>query len=61
MKTLDTKIGNDQFFDIDMGNFAKSSRWMGWSKNVFSHSLSLQPTPVGRFSSAFAIDIIHPA
>ena len=27
----------------------------------FSHSLTLQPTPVGRFSSAFAVDITHPA
>jgi hypothetical protein len=27
----------------------------------FPHSLSLQPTPVGRLSSAFAVDITHPA
>jgi hypothetical protein len=36
------KFGNDQIFD--MTNFDESSRWMGWSKNEFSHSLSLQAT-----------------
>ena len=27
----------------------------------FSHSLALEPTPVGAFSSAFAVDLIAPA
>jgi hypothetical protein len=32
------KFGNDQIFD--MTNFDETSRWMGWSKNEFSHSLA---------------------
>jgi len=36
------KFGNDQIFD--MTNFDETSRWMGWSKNEFSHSLTLEPT-----------------
>jgi len=42
VKSADTKYGNDQIFD--MGNFDKSSRRMRWSKNEFSHRLSLQAT-----------------
>jgi hypothetical protein len=51
--------------------FDETSRWMGWLKNEFSHSLSPEPTTIGRFhrrqgyngqaSSAFAVDIAHPA
>jgi hypothetical protein len=37
VKSADTKFGNDHIFD--MANFGESSRWMGWSKNEFSHSL----------------------
>jgi hypothetical protein len=59
VKNADMKFGNDQIFD--MRNLDEASRWMGWSKNEFSHKLSLEPTPVGRFSSAFAVDIAHPA
>ena len=59
VKSTDTKFGNDHIFD--MANFDESSKWIEWSKNEFSHSLSLQPTPVGRLSSAFAVDIIRPA
>jgi len=33
------KFGNDQIFD--MTNFDETSRWMGWSKNEFSHSLAI--------------------
>jgi len=36
------KFGNDQIFD--MTNFDETSRWMGWSKNEFSHSLALEQT-----------------
>jgi len=50
VKSADTNVGNDQFFD--MGNFDESSRWMGWSKNEFSHSLSLQATRDDALSSA---------
>ena len=59
MKTPDTKIGNDQFFD--MGNIDEMSRWTGWFKIEFLHSLLLQPTLVGRLSSAFAVDTAGPA
>ena len=59
VKSADTKFGNDHIFN--MANFDETSRWMRWSKNEFLHRLSLQPTPVGRLSSAFAVDIKHPA
>ena len=59
VKSADMKFGNDQIFCVR--HFDETSRWMGWSKNEFSHSLSLQPTPVGRLSSAFAVDITAPA
>jgi hypothetical protein len=42
VKSADMKFGNDQIFD--MTNFDETSRWMGWSKNEFSHSLTLEPT-----------------
>jgi hypothetical protein len=45
VKTVLRKVGNDQF--CDMGNVVKMSRWIGWSKNEFSHSLSPEPTAVG--------------
>jgi hypothetical protein len=53
VKSADMKFGNDQIFD--MTNFDESSRWMEWSKNEFSHSLSLEPTAVGAVSSAVAV------
>jgi len=31
-----------------MTHFDESSKWIGWSKNEFSHRLSLQPTPMNR-------------
>jgi hypothetical protein len=46
VKSADTKFGNDHIFD--MANFDETSRWMGWSKIEFSHSLSLQATPINR-------------
>ena len=43
MKSVGVKFGNDQIsFE---GRFDESSREMGWSKNEFSHSLALEPTP----------------
>jgi len=47
VKSTDTKFGNDHIFD--MANFDESSKWIEWSKNEFSHSLSLQATRAGRF------------
>ncbi len=40
VKSVEGKFGNDQIFD--MGSFDESSRWIGWSRNVFSHCLALQ-------------------
>ena len=40
VKSAEVKYGNDQIFK--MRNFDESSRWTGWSKNEFSHRLSLQ-------------------
>jgi hypothetical protein len=31
-----------------MTHFDKTTRWLGWSKIEFSHSRSLQPTPMNR-------------
>jgi hypothetical protein len=45
VKSADMKFSNDQIFD--MANFGESSRWMGWLKNEFSHSLSPEPTAIG--------------
>jgi hypothetical protein len=55
VKSADMKFGNDQIFD--MTNFDESSRWMEWSKNEFSHSLSPEPTAVGACSSAIAVHV----
>jgi hypothetical protein len=38
VKSVGMNFGNDHIFD--MANFDETSRWMGWSKNKFSHSLS---------------------
>ena len=59
VKSADTKYGNDQIFD--MGNFDKSSRRMRWSKNEFSHRLSLQATRDGVSSSASRFTLVGPA
>jgi hypothetical protein len=59
VKTVSRKFGNDQFFD--MKNFAEMSRRIQWSKNEFSHSLSPEPTPIGRRSSAVAVNIADTA
>jgi hypothetical protein len=63
------KFGNDQI--IAAWHFDETSRWIGWSKNEFSHSLSLQATRDGVFlrrpgygglaSSAIADHVINPA
>jgi hypothetical protein len=42
VKSADMNFGNDHIFD--MANFDETSRWIGWSKNEFSHSLALEPT-----------------
>jgi len=47
VKSADANFGNDPIFN--MRNFDESSRWIGWLKNEFSHSLSLQATRDGRF------------
>ena len=59
MKSVGVKFGNDQIFDME--NFDEVSRRIEWSKNEFSHSLSLQATRDGVSSSAFAEDVISPA
>jgi hypothetical protein len=59
VKSIGVKFGNDQIFD--MANFDETSRRIEWSKNEFSHRLSLEPTPVVALSSAFAVDITGPA
>jgi hypothetical protein len=38
VKSADGKFGDDQIFDME--NFDEISRWIGWSKNEFSHSLA---------------------
>jgi hypothetical protein len=50
VKSIGAEFGNDQIFD--MGNFDETSRRIEWSKNEFSHRLSLQATRDGAFSSA---------
>ena len=59
VKSADMKFGNDQIFD--MTNFDETSRWMGWSKNEFSHSLSLQATRGDVSSSASRFTLVGPA
>ena len=59
VKTLGSKIGNDQI--LASAHFDEMSRRIGWSKNEFLHRLSLQPTPVGVVSSAFAVHVSSPA
>ena len=59
MKTLAFNFGNDQI--SVMRNVVKMSRRIRWSENEFSHRLSLEPTPVGAVSSAFAVGIANPA
>jgi hypothetical protein len=60
VKSADTEFGNEHIFDME--NSDESSRRIGWFQNEFSHSLSLQPTPVGRCVSRQAgIDITGPA
>jgi hypothetical protein len=41
VKSADANFGNDPIFN--MRNFDESSRWIGWSKNEFSHGLSPEP------------------
>jgi hypothetical protein len=53
VKSADTNFGNYPIFD--MGDFEKSSGWIGWSRNEFSHRLSPQPPAVGAGRSAFAV------
>ena len=46
VKSGDVNFGNDS--ELDMRNFDESVRWIRWSKNEFSHSLSLEPMPRSR-------------
>src|SRR5208283_6083846 len=55
VKSADMKFGNDQIFAVR--HFDGSGRWMGWSKNEFSHSLSPEPTAVGACRSAVAVHV----
>ena len=57
VKSADTNFGNDHIFD--MTNFDETSRWMGWCKIEFSHSLSLEPTAVGAVSSVPHCGTVH--
>ena len=50
VKSVRADFGNDQI--LVESHFDKSSRWTEWSKNEFSHSLALEPTPTA--PSAFA-------
>jgi hypothetical protein len=59
VKSAGVKFGNDQIFD--MGNFDETSRRIEWSKNEFSHRLSLQATRDGRLSSASRFTVFGPA
>ena len=59
VKTPALNFGNDQI--LVMRNFVKMSKRIRWSENEFSHSLSLEPTPVGAVSSAFAVHVTRPA
>jgi hypothetical protein len=45
VKTVSSKFGNDQFFD--MKSFVEMATRIQWSKNEFSHSLSPGPAAVG--------------
>jgi len=49
VKSVDANFGSDPI--DDMTHFDRTSRWMEWSKNEFSHRLTPEPMPVGRFSS----------
>ena len=59
VKSVGVKFGNDQI--LDMENFDEVSRRIEWSKNEFSHSLSLQATRDGRSSSASQFTLVGPA
>jgi len=59
VKSADPKFGNDQFFGVR--HFDETSRWMGWSKNEFSHRLSLQATRDGVSRSASRFTLVGPA
>jgi hypothetical protein len=59
VKSIGVNFGNDQIFD--MANFDERSRRIEWSKNEFSHRLSLQATRDGRLSSASRFTSFGPA
>ena len=59
VKSTVVKIGNDHISVVE--HFDDTSRWIGWSKNEFSHSLSLQATRDGGFSSASRFTTFGPA
>jgi hypothetical protein len=47
VKTPVRNFGNNQI--LDMGDFDEMSRRVRWSKNEFSHGLTLEPTPTAPF------------
>src|ERR1035441_6851563 len=61
VKTVSSKFGNDQFFD--MRSFVAMSRRIKWSKNEFSHSLSPEPTAggAGCHRATGSADTVHVA
>jgi hypothetical protein len=59
VKSIGVKFDNDQIFD--MANFDETSRRIEWSKNEFSHRLSLHATRDGRLSSASRLMAFPPA
>jgi hypothetical protein len=58
VKSADTKFGNDQI--LSAWRFDETSRWIGWSKNEFSHSLALQPTATSLAVLRMIILHFHP-
>ena len=59
VKRADVEIGSDAKYV--MANYDEMSRRIEWSKNEFSHRLTPEPTSIGAFCSAFAVDIAGPA
>jgi hypothetical protein len=59
VKSAGVKFGNDQISVVKHSD--EMSRRMGWSKNDFLHSLSLQATRDGALSSASRFTSFGPA
>lgn len=59
VKTPGVKFGNDQI--LDMESFDEMSRRIEWSKNEFSHRLTLRATRDDASSSATRFTVFPPA